>query len=220
VGRAPTAECHRDDVPIRCRQGEQLQVLLEPKKGTQGREMNRKIRIAPALALIVGLLVFAAAASASASPLLSGYGGPGAGEQALIGSTLLAGPRGGAGSGGSSGSSGSGGGGSGASGVSISGGGASGGAGGLRAGSTIGSTTTHGGNGGSSSHPGTAAATGSQASGRSGSSPPLYSRAQLSATAGSSMFPTSSGALMLLAGIVAALALLGTLTVRLSRLQP
>jgi hypothetical protein len=40
------------------------------------------------------------ATAALAGPLLSGYGGPGAGNQALLGSALLNGPSGGAGSGG------------------------------------------------------------------------------------------------------------------------
>ncbi|MHB8234939.1 MAG: hypothetical protein ACYDHT_09835 [Solirubrobacteraceae bacterium] len=46
-------------------------------------------------------------ASAAASPLLSGYGGPGQGNQALLGSTLINGPKGG-GSGGAGTSTGTG----------------------------------------------------------------------------------------------------------------
>ncbi len=46
--------------------------------------------------------------SALASPLLSGYGGPGQGNQALLGSTLINGPKGGGGSSGSTTSSGTG----------------------------------------------------------------------------------------------------------------
>ena len=47
------------------------------------------------------LLVAAACApaGAEANPLLSGYGGPGLGDQAIIGATLLNGPGGGGGSG-------------------------------------------------------------------------------------------------------------------------
>jgi hypothetical protein len=56
------------------------------------------------LALLAILAVHAPAALAG-GPLLSGYGGPGAGAQAIIGGTLLNGPRGGSG-GGSGGSSG------------------------------------------------------------------------------------------------------------------
>jgi hypothetical protein len=51
--------------------------------------------------------VAAAPSTAAASPLLSGYGGPGQGNQAILGSALLNGPGGGS-SGGSSGSTGSG----------------------------------------------------------------------------------------------------------------
>lgn len=49
--------------------------------------------------------VLALPGSALASSLLSGYGGPGQGNQAILGSALLNGPKGGGGSGGSSGSS-------------------------------------------------------------------------------------------------------------------
>lgn len=44
----------------------------------------------------------AAPAGAAASPLLSGYGGPGAGSQVILGSALVNGPRGGGGGGGGS----------------------------------------------------------------------------------------------------------------------
>jgi hypothetical protein len=57
---------------------------------------------------IVGLLVALSAvmpASALASPLLSGYGGPGQGSQAILGTALLNGPGGGGGSAGANGSS-------------------------------------------------------------------------------------------------------------------
>jgi hypothetical protein len=60
------------------------------------------------LGLITAVLGLAAAAlvpaSASAGSLLSGYGGPGEGNQAILGSALLGGPSGGAGAGGESGS--------------------------------------------------------------------------------------------------------------------
>ena len=61
------------------------------------RKINRGVMIA-------SVVVLALPAFARANPLLSGYGAPGQGSQALLGSTL-AGPRGG-GSGGSGGSSG------------------------------------------------------------------------------------------------------------------
>ncbi len=70
--------------------------------------MTRKIWISSALALATAMLVLAPMPAFAGSPLLSGYGGPGAGEQAVIGSTLIGGSRGG-GAGGSSGSGGSGG---------------------------------------------------------------------------------------------------------------
>ena len=63
--------------------------------------MNRKTRMASALILADLVLVSLPAPASATGPLLSGYGGPGAGEQSLIGSTLLSGPRGGAGSSGS-----------------------------------------------------------------------------------------------------------------------
>jgi hypothetical protein len=53
----------------------------------------------------IGAVVLAALlpAAASATPLLSGYGGPGQGNQAILGSALLNGRGGGSGGGGSSG---------------------------------------------------------------------------------------------------------------------
>ncbi len=70
--------------------------------------MTRKIWISSALALATALLVLAPTTAFAGSPLLSGYGGPGAGEQAILGSTLIGGSRGGgaSGSGGSGGSGG------------------------------------------------------------------------------------------------------------------
>jgi hypothetical protein len=57
---------------------------------------------------LLAAVMVAAPALASASSLLSGYGGPGQGNQAILGSALLNGPSGGGGSGGGSGSSGGG----------------------------------------------------------------------------------------------------------------
>jgi hypothetical protein len=54
--------------------------------------------------IYIGVLLAVAVAlpgSALASPLLSGYGGPGQGNQALLGSALVNGPKGGGGSSGS-----------------------------------------------------------------------------------------------------------------------
>ena len=57
--------------------------------------MTRKIWISSVLALAAAMLVLAPATAFAGSPLLSGYGGPGAGEQAIIGSTLIGGSGGG-----------------------------------------------------------------------------------------------------------------------------
>ena len=64
---------------------------------------HRKISLTTAL---LAALVAVVPATASANSLLSGYGGPGAGNQAILGSALIGG-GGSAGGGGSSGSSGS-----------------------------------------------------------------------------------------------------------------
>lgn len=190
-------------------------MLLKPKKGTQGREMNRKIRMAPALALVGALFASVPAAAAPMGPLLSGYGAPGAGEQAIIGSALLNGPRGGAGSGGSSGSAGSGGAGLGGSGGTLSGGGNSTptGAGGARASSGGSSSARSGVGSGGASQAGTQA-------GRASTSAFVYPSPLRSASVSSPVLGLSSGDLVLLAGIIAGLALVGTLTIRLARVQP
>jgi hypothetical protein len=66
--------------------------------------MRRKGMILATLA--VPAVAFAPASTARASgPLLSGYGGPGAGAQTIIGATLLNGPGGGSGGGSRGGSS-------------------------------------------------------------------------------------------------------------------
>jgi hypothetical protein len=97
-------------------------VLLEPQK-TQGREgMTRHQRT---ISIVVFLALFAAALPSAglANSLLSGYGGPGEGNQAILGSALLNTPKGGGGDGG--GASGNGAGGDGAVGGSAGGGRAS-----------------------------------------------------------------------------------------------
>jgi hypothetical protein len=58
--------------------------------------MKSRRKIIPITALAVTLSALAPA-SAPASSLLSGYGGPGQGTQAILGSTLLNGPSGGGG---------------------------------------------------------------------------------------------------------------------------
>jgi hypothetical protein len=70
--------------------------------------MKRRRTISYTLTLVVGSCALAPAAAMAGGPLLSGYGGPGAGAQTIIGATLLNGP----GNGSSSGSGGSGSGGS------------------------------------------------------------------------------------------------------------
>jgi hypothetical protein len=164
--------------------------------------MNRNIRIASALALALASFLSASTplAAFAGSPLLSGYGGPGAGEQAIVGSTLLGGPHGGAGSGGSSGSAGSGGAGLGGSGRALSGGSGSNSAW-LGAGSAAASQT------------GVRVAPG-------GTSAFVYPASLRSASVNSPALGISGGDLVLLAGIIATLALVGTLTIRLARLQP
>ena len=57
-------------------------------------KINQKV--IPIVVLLLASLA-AAPASASAGPLLSGYGGPGQGSQAILGATLLNGPSGGGG---------------------------------------------------------------------------------------------------------------------------
>jgi hypothetical protein len=76
----------------------------KPKVGKQLMKSHRTISLTTAL---LAALVAVAPACASANSLLSGYGGPGAGNQAILGSALIGG-GGSAGGGGSSGSSGSG----------------------------------------------------------------------------------------------------------------
>ncbi|HEX4115601.1 MAG TPA: hypothetical protein VHY18_06980 [Solirubrobacteraceae bacterium] len=186
--------------------------------------MARKIWISSVLALAAGTFVLAPATAFAGSPLLSGYGGPGAGEQAILGSTLIGGASGG-GAGGSSGSGGSGGSNlsgsvesstSNAGGTSSTGSGSTGlsGAGGANADSGSRGTTRKG---GASSH--------SPAGGRStdvgsgAASAYVYATSQGSITSASPLADTSSGDLLLLVGILAALGLVAALTLRLSRLQ-
>jgi hypothetical protein len=64
---------------------------------TRHRTIVSILLLAPALSVTLGT-------PALASSLLSGYGGPGEGNQAILGSTLLNGPRGGGGGGGGAGS--------------------------------------------------------------------------------------------------------------------
>jgi hypothetical protein len=72
-------------------------VLLEPDE-TQGREgMTRHQRTTSILVFTV-LVAATMPGTAAANSLLSGYGGPGEGNQAILGSALLNTPKGGGGS--------------------------------------------------------------------------------------------------------------------------
>jgi hypothetical protein len=66
----------------------------------------RRNRITLGALALLALVAIPAPAALAGGPLLSGYGGPGAGAQAIIGGTLLNGPKGGSGSGSSGGGSG------------------------------------------------------------------------------------------------------------------
>jgi hypothetical protein len=149
------------------------------------------------------------AAPASAGSLLSGYGGPGQGNQAILGAALLNGPHGG-GRGGSG-----------------AGGGPSGGAGAGQTGSPVtskgarGPTTSTGsasgrggrGEGGARSH----GPNGSASAGGAPTYPPPSSNAAL-ASADSNTLGLSGADLLFVLLAVGVLALTGTLTMRLTRI--
>jgi hypothetical protein len=190
--------------------------LLEPTKGTQGREMTRNVRIASVLVLAGLLSVMAPTIASASTPLLSGYGGPGAGEQAIVGSVLLA-PHGSGGSGGSSsGSAGSGG--QPQSSVSASGGStssptASGGSGPtVRSGSSSSSPSKSGGGTG-----GAAPQTGVHASAKATY---VYPSSLRSNSTDSSLLGLSAGDVLALIAMILILGCVGALTLRLARLQP
>jgi hypothetical protein len=177
--------------------------------------MNRQIRIATALTLAALLLMGSVSLPAAiANPLLSGYGGPGAGEQAIVGSTLLS-PRGGSGSGGTAG-------GSSALGSGAPNGSAQAGGGG-EAGRAGGVTSTPGSSSSVQAPSNTRAAR--QPAGRHGSAATQtqtysYPHASASSAGSSTVLGISSDDMLPLVGIVALLALIGALTLRLARLQP
>jgi hypothetical protein len=178
--------------------------------------MARKIWISSALA---AMLALAPATAFAGSPLLSGYGGPGTGEQALLGSTLIGGASGG-GAGGSSGSGGSNlsnsaGAPTGvAGGTSSVGSGSTGGVGTGAAGSGSGGTSSNG--GASSRSPGHGQST---APGGGNASAYVYATSQGSVASASPLAGISSGDVLLLIGLLATLGLVAVLTLRLSRLQ-
>ncbi|MGA9315033.1 MAG: hypothetical protein WBV77_10435 [Solirubrobacteraceae bacterium] len=188
--------------------------------------MTRKIWISPALVLATTMLALAPTTAFAGSPLLSGYGGPGAGEQAILGSTLIGGSRGG----GASGSGGSGGSGraslSGSAGASTSGSGGtfSTGSGSVR-GSKVGTAnagSSSGARGNASKGGATSRAPRSKrATGVVGGSVSayVYPTSQGSIPSASPLSGISSGGVLLLIGILVTLALVAVLTQRLSRLQ-
>src|SRR5450755_4896336 len=80
--------------------------LATEENPRQGRMTSHRT-ISLILTLLAGLMTVAPS-SVFAGPLLGGYGGPGAGNQAILGSALLNGPPGGGGTGaGSTGAAGS-----------------------------------------------------------------------------------------------------------------
>src|ERR1700722_16581690 len=212
------------------RQGEQP-LLLTPMKRNPRLGMTRKIWISSVLAVASAMLVLAPTTAFAGSPLLSGYGGPGAGEQAILGSTLIGGSRGG----GASGSSGSGGAGgaslSGSAGASTSGsGGASSGGtsstgSGSADGSKVGAANADSGSGARANAPKGKATSraprsgrGTGGLGRTGSAY-VYPTSQGSIPSASPFSGIPSGAVLLLIGVLATLGLVAALTLRLSRLQ-
>ena len=169
--------------------------------------MNHKIWIASAVGWVGLLCALAPAGAYAGSPLLSGYGGPGAGEQAIVGSTLLGGPRGGAG--GSSGSGGA------AHGLA----GSSGAVSGSAAAGTVkrtGGTSVSGVRSRHSRRHTKTGASGLPARARAYT----YPSTPASAQGDSSAIGLSSGDLLALIAIAATIGLIGVVTMRLSRLQP
>lgn len=179
---------------------------------------------------LAGFLCMSVSPPASAGPLLSGYGAPGGGEQAIIGSALLGGPHGGSGAGGSSGSGGS----QGSRGASR--GGSSGNSGGTASnGSGRGREGASGSTGGTVVPSGRAAGSNGSA-GRDGSASHIrvnagprpqtagtavyvYPTSLRLASADSSALAISGGDLLALIAAIACLSLVGVLTARLVRLQ-
>jgi hypothetical protein len=210
------------------RQGEQPP-LLTPMKRNPRLGMTRKIWISSVLPVAGAMLALAPATALAGSPLLSGYGGPGAGEQAILGSTLVGGSGGGAG--GSSGSGGSGG-------ANLSGSveGSTSGSGGASSGGTssTGSGSAGGSNAGAANAGSGSGAQGNASKGNATSRAPRSRRAGvLGGSASAYVYPTSqgsipsasllsgisSGGVLLLVGMLATLGLVAVLTLRLSRLQ-
>jgi hypothetical protein len=171
--------------------------LASQGSSRQGR-MTRHRAITTATLMVLGLSA-AAPAAAGANSLLSGYGGPGQGSQAILGSALLNGPGGGQGGGGASGGGSSGG----------SGGASGSGASGARAQHA---TSSRGANGAGRSNGSRGEASGSGA----GSQP--YGTAGTRASAGGSQTSGPSGAeLLYILLAFGALALTAAITRRFAR---
>jgi hypothetical protein len=163
--------------------------------------------------VLTGLIVASLSATtptlATAGPLLSGYGGPGEGSQAILGSTLLGAGSGGGGSGGSAGGP------SGSSSGSFRYG--------ERPGETGSSTTGAAGTGGTgarkSAARGASSSRAGRASGGGASTYPASSaeHTSLAASVGSETLGLSGGDLLYIVLMLAALAFTGVLTRRLAR---
>lgn len=192
--------------------------------------MNRTTRIASVLTLAGFLCMSTPPPTLAAGPELSGYGGPGAGEQTILGSTLLGGQGG---SGGSSGSSGSGGATGATEAGSPAGGGstsstspASGGSGGTTAnGSRVAPGGSTGGTGSASgafanAHGTAHTAAKSRSRGRAAAvGAYVYPSSLRTASADSSALAISGGDVLALIATIVALAALSVVTRRLVRLQ-
>jgi hypothetical protein len=156
--------------------------------------------------LIVAGAWGAVPAAAAGGPLLSGYGGPGEGNQAILGSTLLGGA--GSGEGGSAGQ-----------------GGLSGGAEGIAAALASGSSAAGGSSrnaGGADGHGGRGASSGGRSAGDGsggggGGSGPAHPVVSLTDTGDSQTLGLSSGDVLYIFVALGALAATGALTGRLAR---
>jgi hypothetical protein len=175
---------------------------------------------------VAATLVLPATMAFAGSPLLSGYGGPGAGEQAILGSTLIGGSGGAGGSSGSGDSAGLGSA-TGSGGVSLSGSTAAstsntGGTSSTGSGSARGSGAVGSGSGNAASkgvgNPSRSPRTGSMEA-TTGAAAYVYPTSQGSVVSPSPLTGISSGDVLLLIGILATLGLVAVLTLRLSRLQ-
>ncbi len=186
--------------------------------------MHQKIKIVSALILALVLVVCALVppVALAGSPLLSGYGGPGAGEQAILGSTLVGGSGGGSGSGGSSGGSTGGGqdGGGTASSTGATGGSSAASTGAGQSGTTESRTGEAPTRRGRRRQGGTAAGRpGPARVGRAGVNAYVYPTTLHAASYSSPVLGISGGDLLALVVTIATLALLWVLTIRMGRLQ-